>query len=42
MGEREQAACILATKDRMRYQKLQNVSEVTIVAEVRGEVVAYR
>ena len=34
MGECEQAACILTTKDRMRHQKLQSVSEVTIVAEV--------
>ena len=50
MGECEQAACILTTKDRMRHQKLQSVSEVTIVAEVseviivakvRGEVVVY-
>jgi len=27
-GEREQAACILATEDRMSYQ---NISEMTIV-----------
>jgi len=30
-GEHEQAACILATKERMRYQKLLSVSEVTTV-----------
>jgi len=30
-GEREQAACILATEERARYQKLLNVSEMTLV-----------
>ena len=35
----EQAACILATEERMRYQKLLNVGEVTIVVEVWSEVV---
>ena len=30
-GEREQAACILATEERMIYQTLLSVSEVTMV-----------
>jgi len=35
-GESEQAACTLATKERMRYLKLLSVSEVAIVVEVCG------
>jgi len=34
---REQAACILATEERMRHQKLLSVSKVTIVVEVWSE-----
>ena len=30
-GKREQAACILAIKERKRYKKLLSVSEMTIV-----------
>jgi len=29
-GEREQAACILATEERMKYQTLLSVSNITI------------
>ena len=39
VSTREQAACILATEERVKYQKLLNVREVTIVVGVWSEVV---